>query len=70
MYSNFLINQNNTNMKNYFYTFSNFLKNNGIIKNRTLFSNTCKSIKELKSLKEILGELMIKSNSNGKNKTY
>jgi hypothetical protein len=57
-------------MKNYFFTFSNFLKNNGIIKNRNLFSNTCKSIKELKSLKQILGELMINSNSNGKNKTY
>ena len=55
-------------MKNYFNTFANFLKKNGIIKSRTYFSSKCKSKKEIKSLKEILSELMSETNPNCKNK--
>ena len=55
-------------MKNYFNTFANLLKKNGIIKSRTYFSLKCKSQKEIKSLKEILSELMSETNPNCKNK--
>ena len=55
-------------MKNYFNSFANFLKKNGIIKSRTYFSSKCKSKKEIKSLKEILSELMSETNPNSKNK--
>jgi len=49
-------------MKNYFNTFANFLKKNGIIKSRTYFSTKCKSKKEMNLLKQVLGELMSETN--------
>jgi hypothetical protein len=55
-------------MKNYFNSFSNFLKNNGIIKSRTfLLSKYNKTNKEIKTLKETLGEVISQINPNCKN---
>ena len=55
-------------MKNYLNSFSNFLKNNGIINSRTfLLSTYNKSNKEIKTLKETLGKVMSHTNPSGKN---
>jgi hypothetical protein len=55
-------------MKNYLNSFSNFLKNNGIINSRTFFLSTYnKSNKEIKTLKETLGKVMSHTNPSGKN---
>ena len=55
-------------MKNYLNSFSNFLKNNGIINSRTfLLSTYNKSNKEIKTLQETLGKVISQINPNCKN---